>query len=537
MMIPADPVARLPARLNPRVAGLMIPLFSIRTAHNMGAGEILDLIPFMDWMAGQGLSVLQILPIYETAPEETSPYQALSSFAIDPVYLSVLNTDSFQETPAIAACLASEALQRDLKTWRERETVDLKSVRALKYRLLRLAFAQFKAEQWQHGTPQAVAFQKFMHEKSVWLDDYALFWEIKKKQGWAPWHDWPLSLRNRDSEALRFFETAHADAILFIKYVQWVLWSQWARVQAHAKISQVKIMGDMPFLLSQDSAEIWRDPHLFHLDRSIGAPPDDFSATGQDWGLPLFNWQEMEKQHFDWWRLRIREAAACYDMIRLDHVVGFFRVWVMSEDGHPYFEPETHDAQIARGKALLSAMIEEAGQCMLVAEDLGCIPDFVRDILNTFQIPGHKILRWEKYGEVYIHPRDYAPLSLSTTGTHDTSTLLAWWREMSFEHRKNFLGLLEAVDSHPVEKDFSEALQHRVIDLLLNGPSRLVIFPIQDILLEDKRINVPATVGPENWCYRMPEEFSTLDQKSPFCERLRYLAEALKRSGRDPRAE
>lgn len=533
MIIPADPQARLPARLNHKIAGLMIPLSSIRTEKNLGSGEILDLIPFINWMRARHLSVLQILPIYETAPDETSPYQALSSFAIDPVYWSVLDANTLCHNEAIVACLASEAVRQDLESWREKETLDLKSLRALKYRLFRLAFTKFKLEEWDVGTAEAVTFQKFMDEKSDWLETYALFWQIKESQNWVPWCDWPELLKNRDAEHLRDFKAKHAEGILFIQYVQWVLWSQWAAVRTHAKTSKVQIMGDFPFLLSQDSAEIWWDQHLFHTDLSLGAPPDDFSETGQDWGLPLFNWQEMEKENLHWWRFRIREASKCYDMIRLDHVVGFFRVWVMPKNGSPYFEPSVEASQIARGKILLSAIIAEMGQCIPIAEDLGCIPDFVRETLDEMQIAGLKILRWEKSGDVYIHPRDYASLSLSTTGTHDTSTLLSWWREMSIEMRRSFLGLLDALDSHCPESDFSEALQKRVIDLLLDGESQLVIFPIQDILLEECRINVPGTVGPHNWCYRMPDVFSALDNDPRFCEKLSYLAEAILRSGRD----
>ncbi len=527
-----DPPSHLPPRLKQKIAGLMIPLFSIRTEQNLGAGEILDLIPCMDYMKTHHLSVLQMLPIYETAPDETSPYQALSSFAIDPAYLSVLGTTRFQNDDAVRAYLASEHTQAHLKALEEKKTADLKTLRALKYQLLHLVFKTFKSEEWDKETAQARMLQDFIQEKSEWLEDYALFWQIKENQNWMPWCDWPERLKNRDEECLKQFKADHAEGILFIQYVQWVLWSQWAEVRQHAKTHNMKIMGDLPFLLSQDSAEIWRAPHLFHADLSVGAPPDDFSETGQDWGLPCFNWEEMEKENLNWWRLRIREVAQCYDLIRLDHVVGFFRVWVMPTTGCPYFEPWAEDAQIVRGKALLSTIIEEAGQCIPIAEDLGCIPDFVRNILNEMQIAGLKIMRWEKEGEVYIHPRDYAPLSLATTGTHDTSTLLAWWQEMSLELRRNFLGLLDVLDVHSLESDFSEILQHRVLDLLLGSPSKLVIFPIQDILLEEDRINIPGTVGPHNWSYRMPILLSVLDQDPRYCKIFSYLSQAIVRSER-----
>lgn len=522
------------ARLDQKVAGVMIPLFSIRTKQNFGSGEILDLIPFVDWMTIHHLRVLQILPIYETAPDETSPYQALSSFAIDPAYLSVSGEQDFQDNADIEDCLASETMRHDLAEWQSRDRVDLKPIRTLKYQLLKLAFFKFKHEEWDQKTPQAQAFQEFIDEKSVWLNDYALFWQLKRKHQWAHWCTWPPPFQHRDPEALDTFEEEAAEDILFIKYVQWILSSQWSAVSAHAKAHHINIMGDLPFLVSQDSADVWCRQERFHRHLSVGAPPDDFSSTGQDWGLPLFNWDIMQAQNLEWWRLRIREAAKTYAMIRLDHVVGFFRVWVISKEHPPSFDPPHEHDQIERGKALLSAILQEAGECIPIAEDLGCIPDFVRYILSEFQIPGHKILRWEKQGEVYIHPRDYPKLSLATTGTHDTSSLLIWWHDLSLQERQNVLGLLNAPANLSSVSPLPDLLHHKIIDLLLESASLLVIFPIQDLLLEEARINTPATVGPHNWCYRLPVDLSALDHTSPYQERLLYLTEAIKRFQRAP---
>ncbi len=524
---------------NWKAAGLMIPLFSIRTPLNFGIGEILDLLPFIDWMVAHNLSVLQILPIYEGAPEETSPYKALSSYAFDPVYLSVLNEELFQKDAEIRRLLNSDAVQGDLVEWRTSHTVYFEQIRSLKYRLLLIAFHDFKTNEWDQGTSRAIALQNFIDQKSDWLDNYALFWQLKKRYKWRHWSKWPIPFQSLDPEALSLFKKEESEGILFIKYVQWVLWRQWQTVRQHAKKREVKIMGDIPFLVSRDSADVWSHQDLFDREMSLGAPPDDFSETGQAWGLPLFCWQRMKDTNLSWWRSRIKEANNTYDMVRLDHVVGFFRVWVMPEGEPSFFEPAVQESQVARGKMLLAAIIQEARDCVLFAEDLGCIPDFVRDILFEFRIPGYKVFRWEKKGADYLHPEDYPDLSLATTGTHDTTTLLKWWEGITCDERSILIQMLNRPTPHATENPFvdqarlPDPLHEGIIDLLLGSGSQLVIFPIQDIFLESTQINIPGTVGRDNWSYRLPIDFLSLDKISPYREKLAFLKASIKRHRRD----
>lgn len=522
-----------PAVLNQKTAGVMIPLFSIRTTQNCGVGEILDLIPFMDWMADHHLRVVQLLPVYETAPEETSPYQALSSFAIDPVYLSLVPTEGFQIHSEIRGYLETEGIRSDIARWRESKTVDVKPVRALKYQILRLAFSRFKREAWDPQSDRALRFQGFMKAQCSWLKDYALFWQLKERHGWRHWHDWPEAYKTRDPGALSLFEQDAADGLLFIQYVQWVLWSQWQTVREHAKTREVRIMGDMPFLVSRDSADVWRDQHLFDQRISIGAPPDDFNADGQDWGLPVFFWHQMEAEDFRWWRLRMQEARQYYDLVRLDHVVGFFRIWVMPKGERPYFEPADEGAQLGRGKRLLEVILSELGACIPIAEDLGCVPDFVRHTLCDFHIAGHKVLRWEKRGNHYHPPKDYPFLALATTGTHDTSTLSTWWDTLSEEERTGFLDLLNHTEGLSAQSPMTTALHQAIMEMMLASGAALVIFPMQDLLMERGQINVPGTVGPHNWCYRMPALISALDQSPQYRARLASFKSAVKRFERD----
>jgi 4-alpha-glucanotransferase len=531
MIDDTNPLVR-PASLNRKISGIMVPLFSIRTEKNWGVGEILDLIPFIDWMADRHLHLLQMLPLYETAPRETSPYQALSGFALDPIFLSLHDWEDIKQSAAAQKKISSPSVRKALKEWRASREVRFESIRSLKYQLQKLAFEHFKKNEWDRKSDRAQSFQAFMDEKSDWLDDYALFRLLKEKYRWRYWIEWPLPFRNREKETLEAVEEKEADHLLFIKYLQWALWEQWRIAHEHARRNNVLLMGDLPFLVSRDSADVWSHQDLFSEEESVGAPPDAFSETGQDWGLPLFLWKEMEKKGFFWWRMRIREVRQLYDLVRLDHVVGFYRVWVVPQKGNPHFEPSEEEEQISRGKALLTAIVEASGACILIAEDLGVIPKFVYHTLEEFGISGHKVLRWQKEDLLFHDPKEYPYISLATTGTHDTSALASWWDEISLDERKAFLEMVDEEKRISPDDPFSERLHQIILDRLMGSGSALVIFPIQDVFGSSDQINVPATVGPHNWRYRLPVTVSELSRTSPYREKTEFLKQLIDRHQR-----
>jgi 4-alpha-glucanotransferase len=510
----------------------MIPLFSIRTEKNFGIGEILDLLPFIDWASDHHLHLLQILPVHETSPMETSPYQALSGFALDPIYLSLLDWEDFKKSEAAKRFFSAAATQEELLRLKDSKDVCYEAIRRLKGPLLEHTFHYFLDAEWKKNSERARALHRFIEAHSDWLEDYALFRLLKEKNDWHYWKEWPAPYRGRNQSELKKLRHQNEERLLFFKYLQWALSEQWKAVRAHARQRNVLIMGDLPFLVSRDSADVWSHPNTFSDVDSVGAPPDVFNDKGQDWGLPLFHWNVMEKRNFLWWRLRIRHTRAHYDLIRLDHVVGFYRVWVIPKEGTPHFEPGEKEEQIKRGRQLLSAIIEEAGRCIPVAEDLGVIPDFVRETLTQFGIAGHKVLRWEKRDHVYLDPKDYPFISLATTGTHDTSTLMNWWNEISAEERAAFLTMMdEGIEIAP-EAPFSDRLHQAILERLIRSGSSLVLFPIQDILGLPDQINVPATVGAHNWRFRLPAPLHELDQIPPFKERLALFTSLIDRHQR-----
>jgi len=295
-------------------------------------------------------------------------------------------------------------------------------------------------------------------------------------------------------------------------------------------------MGDLPFLVSRDSADIWKRREEFHLDWTVGAPKDPINPE-QDWGLPLFRWSVMEPAKFPWWQTRLRSARNWFDLLRLDHVVGFFRVWAMAKGAESRFEPEDEAEQIRRGEVFLRMILDHSGECVPIAEDLGTIPPFVPTTLARLGIAGHRVFRWERDQHVYREPLDYPYLSMATTGTHDTSTLSMWWKTAPDVERQAFLRLFpdDAVRLAQADQPgtFTDEWHRMILDRLLGSGSGLALLPIQDVFGLDEQINVPATVGAHNWTYRLPCVIADLD-RPPFAAKSRMIEELVSRHGRRP---
>jgi len=527
---------QVPTHLAPildRVAGVSIPVFSLKTEENFGIGEILDLIPLIDWAADHHLRLIQLLPLGETAPGESSPYQSLSGFAMDPIYLSVLDLPDFRGNDRAERLFNDPSVQQDLSRWRSSERIERGQIRLLKHRLLDLCFERYYREEWLRETPRAQALKVFVASKA-WMEDYALFRLLKERFEWHYWLEWPPNFRDRDPRALRELRQKEEKRLLKLKYFQWLIFEQWRIVLKRAGERGMSLMGDLPFLISRDSSDVWSDRGSFSLEDSVGAPPDFFSAEGQNWGLPVFRWGVMEKNGLAWWRLRMREARDLFSLLRLDHVVGFFRIWIFPAGGSPRFEPEEEGEQIRRGTQLLNAILEEAGGCIPVAEDLGVIPKFVRQTLQSFRIAGNKVFRWEKDEQgKYYDPAGYPFVSLATTGTHDTSTLAGWWADLTPEERAAVWEVLRADgDPAPAPEKFSEFLNERVLDRLLLAGSMIVLFPFQDLFGLKDQINIPATIGPGNWSWRLQVDLKDLERLPFYAARSRWLRDKIDFCGR-----
>jgi 4-alpha-glucanotransferase len=495
----------------PRQAGVVLPLFSIRTRRDWGVGEIASLPACAAWVRGAGHKLLQVLPPHELSSGETSPYGALTAFALDPIYL---NVEAIAEVDqALIDTALGEEGKKELDRVRATPRVDYGAVRALKAQVVRAAFRRFVEAHWSRDTPRARKLTEFMRTEASWLDDFALYCAIREsRSGWG-WRTWSEDLRDRAVSAVHRARADNATRVLEVAYVQWQLFDQWAHALEQMRSVGVELMGDLPFIVGAESADVWSHTAQFELQVSLGAPPDDYSEEGQDWGLPAYDWLAMEGDGLGWIRARARHAARLYDRFRLDHVVGFFRQWVRFKHAtsRGRFEPEGLAAQRARGTRVLGAMRAEVAQnttvpgARLIAEDLGVIPQFVRETLVELSMPGYRVLPWERDGERYHDPREFPRLSVACWSTHDTPPIDAWWNEFSETERRSIgsrAGITPSMDS--------DARSLALLGDLYRSRSSLALVLVQELLGLQDRINKPATVGEQNWTWRFPAPLEDL---------------------------
>ena len=510
-----------------RESGVLLPLFSIRSPCGWGLGEIPDLVPFARWAVSAGFSLIQVLPVNEAARGQNSPYSAISAFAIDPIYLALDASEDFQAAGGVDALSPEDrALLAEL---RASPAVRWQAVRALKERASEMAFRSFLAREWHASTARAAALRAYRREHASWLADYALFVSLHDDvQGGRSWQEWPEPLASRDPEALAEARASLSERILYRTWLQWHLDEQWQEARRAVVAAGADLMGDLPFMVATDSADVWARPFDFRLDARAGVPPDAFSADGQDWGLPVYRWDEMAKNGYAWIAARAARSAELYGAYRVDHVVGFYRSYFRPNDGGPpAFVPDTEPAQIVNGERVMAAFSKGA---RVIAEDLGTVPDFVRASLTRLGIPGYRVLRWEKDDAVFRDPATWPAVSLATTGTHDTDSLADWWETLPAAERKALLALpgLETLSARaPVA--FDEEVRDALLGLVSASGSDLLLLPFQDAVGARERVNVPGTVNDENWSYRVPALLSALLADRATAERLSALAQ---RTGR-----
>ena len=495
-----------------RLAGVLLPLFSMRSSASWGIGEFRDLRPFAAWMRDAGLSLLQLLPINEMAAGQNSPYSALSSAALDPLFISPDAIDAFARAGGVNAL--PEDLRARLEAARHAPQVDYDAVRDVKQAAFALA--------WEADRDRAAAdpaFAAFREREAYWLDDYALFRAVAEDAG-PDWPTWPQAIRERSPEGLDDARAMLADRILFYAWLQWIAAEQWADARAAARESGVEVFGDLPFMVNTASADVWARKDDFMLDASVGTPPDPFSATGQDWGLPVYRWSEIATGDFQWLRARGRRAADLFDGFRVDHLVGFYRTFVRPHGGEPYFLPGEEHEQIAQGERVMTLFLETGAA--VTAEDLGTVPDAVRHSLARLNLPGYRILRWERRwhdeGQPFIRPSEWPPVAVATSGTHDTESQAQWWESLSDHERRMVLG-----DEAPAS--FTPAVRDTILESLYGSASNLLILPFQDLFGWYDRVNTPATVGDGNWRWALPWPVDRLGAIPVASERAQALRE------------
>ena len=562
------------------LAGVLEPVFAIRTETDLGIGDTGGVRQMIDWCHRHRLAILQMLPINETSPDN-SPYNAISSLAIEPATIAVTPGRVSDLSPKNFKELASLELLNQLRAG----PVNYPKVRALKLSLLQAAFNSFFKRHYQRETERALRFRSFVQENTGWLPDYALFRALMEENGnapawdrWASEHQSPAAARlwlltlpeNRRGELMR--------RQLFFQYVQWLAFGQWQALKTYGAEKQVFLMGDIPFGVGRFSADTWANRALFDLDWSGGAPPektfkvDPFTEKwGQNWGIPNYRWDELRRQDFDWWRTRIGNVKKVFHLYRIDHVLGFFRIysfpWTPDRNAEflpltaeeaaaktggllPDFKPFPDDtpehkaANQARGEEILRVVLKASDETTVIAEDLGVVPDYVAPTLQKLGVPGFCIPSFLREPDgSYADPKKYPRRSFAQPATHDHPPLAAAWAECwenikagkdvennrrELRRLMDFAGLKDEEPPH----EFSDRLHKAFTRAVMQSNSWLAVFQITDVFGLTARFNTPGSVAAANWSYRLPQTVKQLNADPALRAKAKMFSHLVKESGR-----
>ncbi len=401
---------------------MLAPLFSVYSQKSIGIGELGDLKLLIDWARLSGNSIIQLLPLNELG-SLFCPYDSISSFALEPAYVSLEDIPGANKSPIKSRI---NQLKKEFPT--AKAHIDYR-IKKAKLNVLRDIFNE-------EGQPASQEFKKFVENNGYWINDFAIFNVLRDYHKGAPWYEWEDKYKNRNISQLEAFRKEHEKEIVFQIWVQRQLYKQFKVVKAYAEAKKVLLKGDLPFLVSRDSADVWAHPEFFKLEFAAGAPPDMYCAKGQRWGMPTYNWERVSGDDYRYLKEKLKYAQEFYDILRIDHVVGLFRIWSIAYNEplenqglRGFFDPQDESKWERQGRTILSVMLEST-KMLLCAEDLGVIPKVCTQALQEFGIPGNDVQRWMKDWKVkhdFLVPGDYRALSAAMLSTHDTTNWLAWW--------------------------------------------------------------------------------------------------------------
>ncbi len=513
-----------------RTLGVTLPLFSLRDRGGWGIGEISDLLKAGEWLRHGGVSLLQILPVHALPLGETSPYGAMTAFALDPIFLKITELEDFAPDRDSFLTRHGPTLERLEAAPR----VDFRAVRLLKEEALRLSAARAKEELEEGEGERGSRFREFVESSRDWLEPFARYVVARElyesrdprvalvSDPWS-WRSWDPGARDPSWDPFQ----SSAERFFLVRYAQWLLQEEWDTTRKALAGHGIRLMGDLPFVVGRESADVFARPDLFRGDVSLGAPPDDFSEDGQDWGLPPFDWAKNDADDLSWHKRRAARERDLFDAIRIDHLVGLYRQYVRKPNELGVFDPQDEHAQQARGERMLSAIREAATPLELIAEDLGVIPDFVRASMAQLGLPGYRVIPWERDGLVYRHPSTFPAESVATWSTHDTAPITSWWGEFSDDERR---ALAASMDVDPGIQ--GEDLWHAEMNHLLASGSSSALALLQEVIGVPERINTPGTISDANWSWRLPATVSELEKDDGQKARLAWLAGMSEATGR-----
>lgn len=469
-----------------RKSGILMHISSLPGPYGIGTmGK--EAYGFVDFLESAGQSYWQILPLCPTGYGD-SPYQSFSTFAGNP-YL--IDPELLYENKLLT--------QAELPNWGNSNRTDYGRLYLERENLLRQAYSRFTPDE---------DYKLFIRKNRWWLEDYALFMVLKKAYDGQCWNTWPQQLLMREEDALYAKRQEFAEDIAFHCFAQYQFHRQWRNLKQYANQKGVQIIGDVPIYVPLDSADVWANPDLFQLDETrkpkmvAGCPPDSFSADGQLWGNPLYDWEKMEKTDYKWWIQRLQAATDLYDVVRLDHFRGFESYWAIPAEDTTAINGSWKPGP---GMDFIRAMHRAFPGKTFIAEDLGFVTEEVRQLLLDSGYPGMKVLEFafDSREQGNYLPHLYPTNSVCYTGTHDNVTLKQWFEEATagdIAEARAYLGL------HPEEGDV-----WGVIRGAMSCISKLCVVQMQDYLElgGDARMNTPGTLSSNNWSWRAVPGFAS----------------------------
>ena len=466
--------------------GMLLPIASLPSPYGIG-GFSKEAYEFIDLLEETGQKLWQILPLGPTSYGD-SPYQSFSTFAGNPYFIDL-------DTLAEKGWLTKEACEAS--DYGDNESyIDYGRIYNSRFVLLKQAFLN-------SDILSDEKFTEFCKANQHWLPDYALYMALKNQNDGKSWIEWEEEIRLRKPEAVEYYKKELEEECNFYEFLQYEFHEQWTKVKEYAHEKGIQIVGDVPIYVAFDGADTWASPELFQFDEEnnpvavAGCPPDDFSATGQLWGNPLYNWEYHKKTEYDWWIKRIRHCLKLYDVVRIDHFRGFDEYYSI-----PYGNETAIDGAWMPGPGmdLFRTIEEKLGKLNIIAEDLGFLTESVLQMLSDSGFPGMKVIQFAfdpNGGSAYL-PHNYPENSVVYTGTHDNDTTRGWYHSTDKATRdfaKEYMNA-QRLDEDDLAWDF--------IRLAMSSKANLCVTPMQDLLnLDGKaRINVPSTLG-GNWTWRM----------------------------------
>ena len=495
-----------------RESGILMPVSSLPGPYGIGCFGA-EALKFVDFLAAAGQHIWQLLPLSPTGYGD-SPYQSCSAFAGNPYFIDL---------DALKADGLLTAAQLKAEPWgTDPLSVDYGTLYTSRYKVLRAAYAAWREKYagrfgCAHYYPDD--YYAFTLTNESWLNDYALYMALKTANGMKSWAEWLREYRLRDAGALAEFAAGQEEEIGFWKFLQYEFAVQWKKVKDYANEKGIKILGDIPIYVSADSVDAWVGGELFELDaqggfaRVAGCPPDYFSADGQLWGNPLYNWPYHKQTGYAWWVRRVRHALGIYDLLRIDHFRGFDTYWAIPAGSST---ARTGKWENGPGMDLFRALEAALGKLPIIAEDLGDLVPSVRKLLADSTFPGMKVLQFAFGGgdNEYL-PHNHVKNSVVYPGTHDNTTLTDWWVNAApAKEKANAAAYLHLTPCKPTAKEVAavrtDAARIALLRAALGSVADRAIIPMADWLgLGAKaHLNTPGKLG-GNWAWRAAEGFDT----------------------------